>query len=380
MRIRFLSTFFPFRGGIAQFNALMFREMEKNHDVKAFTFKRQYPNILFPGQTQYVTENDVADKIPSHAILDTINPFTYIKAARALKRSNPELVITKYWMTFFAPSLGFVLGRLKGRAVRISVLDNVIPHERRFFDHAFNRYFLKRNDGFIVMSDKVLADLLQYRPDAKYVRMDHPVYDQFGPRLEQQDALKSLGIEFNHEHKYILFFGIIRKYKGLDLLIEAISKLGEDVQLIIAGEVYGSFDEYQSLIDQNQLSQRVHLFNSYIPDDKVGLYFSASDVCVLPYRSATQSGIISISKHFEIPVIATDVGGLKESITHGKTGLMVERAEPQLIAESIETYFTGDLKESCKLLIREENERNSWEVFCQRIIDFAAEIHSSSHQ
>lgn len=375
MRIRFLSTFFPFRGGIAQFNALMYREMEKNHDVKAFTFKRQYPNILFPGQTQYVTENDVADKIPSEAVLDTINPFTYIKTARSLKRSIPELVITKYWMTFFAPSLGFVLGRLKDRAIRISVLDNVIPHERRFFDNAFNRYFLKRNDGFIVMSDKVLADLLHYKPDAKYVRMDHPVYDQFGARLEQQEALKSLGIEYNPDHKYVLFFGIIRKYKGLDLLIEAMSKLGDDYRLLIAGEVYGSFDEYQTIIDQNALTGRVHLFNRYIPDDKVGLYFSASDVCVLPYRSATQSGIISISKHFEIPVIATDVGGLKESISHGKTGLMVDRAEPKLIAESIETYFTSDLKESCKLLIREENERNSWEVFCRRIIDFAEEIH-----
>ncbi len=374
MKIRFLSTFFPFRGGIAQFNALMYREMEKQHDVKAFTFKRQYPNLLFPGQTQYVTDNDVADKIPSRAVLDTINPFTYIKTAREIKRSNPDVIITKYWMTFFAPSLGFVLGRFKGRAVRISVLDNVIPHERRFFDHAFNRYFLKRNDGFVVMSDKVLADLLHYQPEAKYLRMDHPVYDQFGPRLAQQDALKSLGIEYTPSHKYLLFFGIIRKYKGLDLLIEAMSKLGEDYQLIIAGEVYGAFDDYQAIIDQHALSQRVHLFNHYIPDDKVGLYFSASDVCVLPYRSATQSGIISISKHFEIPVIATDVGGLKESITHGETGLMVERPEPALIAESIQHFFTGELKESCKLLIREENERNSWSVFCRRLIEFSEEI------
>jgi glycosyltransferase involved in cell wall biosynthesis len=380
MKIRFLSTFFPFRGGIAQFNALMYRELEKNHDVEAFTFKRQYPNILFPGQTQYVTENDVADKIPSKAILDTINPFTYLRSARILKRSNPDVVITKYWMTFFAPSLGFVLGRLKGRAIRISVLDNVIPHERRFFDNACNRYFLNRNDGFVVMSDKVLADLLHYKPDAKYVRMDHPVYDQFGARLEQKEALSSLGIEYHPEHKYLLFFGIIRKYKGLDLLIEAMSKLGEDYHLLIAGEVYGSFDEYQSLIDRHNLTHRVHLFNQYIPDDKVGQYFSASDVCVLPYRSATQSGIISISKHFEIPVIATDVGGLKESISHGKTGLMVDHAEPQLIAESIEHYFTGDLKESCKLLIREENERNSWEAFCRRIVDFAAEIQSTNSQ
>jgi len=376
MKIRFLSTFYPFRGGIAQFNALMYRELEKQHDVKAFTFKRQYPNFLFPGQTQYVTDNDVADKIPSKAILDTINPFTYIKTARALKHSNPDVVIAKYWMTFFAPSLGFVFGSLKGKAIRISVLDNVIPHERRFFDHAFNRYFLKRNDGFIVMSDKVLKDLLHYRPDAKYLRMDHPVYDHFGVRLDQEEALKELGISYNAEHKYLLFFGIIRKYKGLDLLIEAMSKLDSAYQLIIAGEVYGSFDEYQHLIDQHGLNDRVHVFNRYIPDDQVGLYFSASDVCVLPYRSATQSGIISISKHFEIPVIATDVGGLKESITHGETGLMVDEPEPERIADAVKTYFTGNLKESCKLLIREENQRNSWASFCRKIIEFSEEIRS----
>ena len=377
MKIRFLSTFYPFRGGIAQFNALMYREMEKQHDVKAFTFKRQYPNFLFPGQTQYVTENDVADKIPAHAILDTINPFTYIKTAREIKRSNPDVVIAKYWMTFFGPSLGYVFGRLKGKAIRISVLDNVIPHERRFFDNAFNRYFLKRNDGFIVMSDKVLKDLLHYRPDAKYVRMDHPVYDQFGARLAQENALKELGISYNAEHKYLLFFGIIRKYKGLDLLIEAMSMLGSDYQLIVAGEVYGTFDEYQNLIDQYGLNDRVHVFNRYIPDDQVGLYFSASDVCVLPYRSATQSGIISISKHFEIPVIATDVGGLKESISHGETGLMVDFPEPERIADSVKSFFTGELKETCKLLIREENQRNSWESFCAKIIEFSKEIRDS---
>lgn len=280
-------------------------------------------------------------------------------------------------MTFFAPSLGYVFGRLKGKAIRISVLDNVIPHERRFFDHAFNRYFLKRNDGFIVMSDKVLKDLLHYRPDAKYVRMDHPVYDHFGARLVQKDALNDLGISYTAEHKYLLFFGIIRKYKGLDLLIEAMSKLGSEYQLIIAGEVYGSFDEYQNLIDQYGLNDRVHVFNRYIPDDQVGLYFSASDVCVLPYRSATQSGIISISKHFEIPVIATDVGGLKESITHGETGLMVDAPEPDRIADAVQTFFTSELKETCKLLIREENQRNSWSSFCARILEFSEEIRDS---
>jgi glycosyltransferase involved in cell wall biosynthesis len=371
MKIAFLSTFYPFRGGIAQFNALLFREMEKKHTVKAFTFKRQYPNILFPGQTQFVTEADNADKIPAVRVLDTINPLTYISTARKVKKENPDIIITKYWMTFFAPSLGYVLGRLKGRSLRISVLDNVIPHEKRFFDKPFNRYFLNRNDGFIVMSDKVLADLLSIRPEAKYLRIDHPVYDQFGEKMDQQKACAELDINHSGDKKVLLFFGIIRDYKGLDLLIDAMSLLDDSYELIVAGEVYGSFDKYTEQIARLGLQERIKLFNIYIPDDKVTLYFSAADVCVLPYKSATQSGIISISKHFEVPIIATDVGGLKESIDHQKTGLVVSKVSPEAISDSILEFFKGDLKENCKELIRQENIENSWESFANKLIAFS---------
>lgn len=372
MKIAFLSTMYPYRGGIAQFNALLFREFEKKHTVSGYTFKRQYPDFLFPGQTQYVTENDNADKIPVRRMLDTINPFTYMKTARAIRNEAPDIFITKYWMTFFAPSLGYVAGHLGKKTRRISILDNVIPHEKRFFDASFNRYFLKRNDGFIVMSDKVLADLLSIVPDAKYLRVNHPVYNHFGEKLEQSTAKEKLGLEPGK--KTLLFFGIIRDYKGLDLLIEALSLLDDSFELIIAGEVYGSFENYQKQINQFGLGNKIHLFKQYIDDDHVTTFFSASDVCILPYKSATQSGITSIANHFDLPIIATDVGGLKETIEHGKTGLIVDKAEPALIAEAIRNYFDNDLKASFAENIRQEKKENSWENFARKVLEFAAEI------
>lgn len=367
MKIAFLSTFYPFRGGIAQFNALVYRELEKRHEVRAFTFKRQYPDFLFPGKTQYVTSDDKADPIPSVPVLDTINPFSYSRSASRIKAFGPDLVLTKYWMTFFGPSLGFVLGRLR-KSVRISILDNVIPHEKRFFDKAFNRYFLKRNDGFIVMSDKVLHDLLSIRPDAPYLRINHPVYDHFGKKLDRNEAQLRLGLDPNK--KTLLFFGIIRDYKGLDLLIEAFAQLDDSYQLVIAGEVYGSFEKYEQLIARNPLKEQIRLFTRYISDDEVTVFFSAADACILPYKSATQSGITSISNHFLLPLIATDVGGLKESIEHGKTGLIADKADAAEIARMIRHYFDRDLKKSLSEAIALHNAENSWENFCAKLMDF----------
>jgi glycosyltransferase involved in cell wall biosynthesis len=374
MKVLFLSTFYPFRGGIAQFNALLYREIESIHDVKAFTFTRQYPDFLFPGQTQFVTKQDKADPIPALRILDTINPFTYLKTAGRVRKENPDIVITKYWMTFFAPCLGYVLGKMKGRAVRVSILDNVVPHEKRFFDSAFNRYFLKRNDGFIVMSDKVLQDLLSVRPNARYLRIDHPVYNQFGTKMDREKALDALGLGSSFNHKILLFFGIIRDYKGLDLLIDALELLDDSYELIIAGEVYGSFAKYEEQILNKGLTGRVRLFNQYIDDEQVTTFFSAADVCVLPYRSATQSGIISIAKYFEIPVIATNVGGLKESFEHKKTGLIIKDVSPEAIKNGIEEFFESDLRWSAAEFIRKENELNSWSAFATKLIDFAKSL------
>ena len=372
MKIAFLSTFYPFRGGIAQFNALMYRTFEKKHSVKAVTFKRQYPNFLFPGETQYVTKDDNADEIPAKELLDSINPLTYVSTSKAIKAYQPDILITKYWMTFFGPSLGYVCKTLKKTTKRISILDNVIPHEKRFFDGFCNNYFLKNNDGFIVMSDAVLKDLLSIVPDAQYLRVNHPVYNHFPAKIEQTEAQRELKLD--PSKKTLLFFGFIRDYKGLDLLIQAMDYLDENYQLIIAGEVYGSFEKYQQLIDASKSKDNIHLFNKYIGDDEVTIYFSASDVCILPYKSATQSGITSIANHYDLPIIATNVGGLKETIHHLKTGLIVEQPEIQLIAQAVNTYFTANYKNEFSEEIKKEKAENSWENFCEKIIEFSKTI------
>jgi glycosyltransferase involved in cell wall biosynthesis len=369
MKISLLSAFYPYRGGIAQFGAMLYRALEEEHDVKAFTFKRQYPNFLFPGSSQYVTDEDSADEIPSVRVLDTVNPITYSTTARKINAEKPDLLISQYWMTFFGPSFGAVHRRVKKDVKRVSILHNVIPHEKRFFDSRANKYFLKHNDGFIVMSDAVLEDLLRLKPNAKYLRIDHPVYNQFGESRPREEVLKELNLEA--DKKYLLFFGFIRDYKGLDLLLEAMCDLPEDIHLIIAGEVYGSFTKYQQLIDANNLKSRVHIFDHYISDDEVTNYFSASDVCILPYKGATQSGITAISHHFEVPVVATDVGGLKENTKHNETGLIVEKPHPHLIANSIKHYYLENKGPVFRDNIKKIKEEGTWENFAKKIVEFA---------
>jgi glycosyltransferase involved in cell wall biosynthesis len=370
MRICFLSTFYPYRGGIAQFNALLYRQLEKNHELHAITFKRQYPSLLFPGKTQFVTSDDVADPIPSQRWLDTINPVSYINTARKIRSLKPDVVLTKYWMTFFAPSLGFVLSRQSRFTKRIAILDNVIPHERRFFDHAFNRYFLNRNDAFIAMTEKVKADLLSYLPEAKCLVIPHPVYNQFGPRLNREEALDALGLNQLKDKNILLFFGIIRDYKGLDVLLETLAKLDNSYHLIIAGEAYGDFMKYTRIMDQLNIRHRCHVFERYIDDHEVPHFFSASDVCMLTYKSATQSGISGISQHFELPTIATNVGGLAESILPGETGYVVADVDPIEIAKTVQTYFLENKKDIFRGNIGLENKANSWESFSKTLLDF----------
>jgi len=247
MKIAYLSTFYPFRGGIAQFNASLFRELEKKHEIIPFNFTRQYPDILFPGKTQYVTDEENADPVKSIQILDSINPFSYFSTARHIKAFKPDLLIMKYWMSFFGPSLGTVAKLMPKQTRVITILDNVIPHEKRFFDRAFTSYFLNQSDGFIAMSDTVKNDLVSLQPNAKYIRKEHPLYDHFGKKVEQMKARQQLKI--SPIKKTLLFFGFIRDYKGLDVLIKAFDLLDDSYQLIIAGETYGSFEKYQRLIN-----------------------------------------------------------------------------------------------------------------------------------
>ena len=373
MRIAYLSTFYPLRGGIAQFNAALHNElMAQGHEVKAFTFSRQYPELLFPGKTQYVTEEDIADPIDSEELLDTINPITYFTTAKAIKAYNPDLVLMKYWMSFFGPPLGTVIRNLGPQTKAVTILDNVIPHEKRFFDTAFTKYFLHANDGFIAMSKKVEDDLFTLLPKAKSTLLPHPLYDHFGARLKQDEARKQLNIPL--DKKVLLFFGFIRDYKGLDILLDSFSELDSSYHLVIAGEVYGSFDKYQTQIDQHPLKDSISVFNDYIGDQEVPVFFSAADVCILPYKSATQSGITSISYHFDLPLIATNVGGLKETIFHNETGLICEQPDPTELAETIQHFFTEDNQGRFQKGIQKLKEAWSWKTFAGNLTAFAEKL------
>ncbi len=372
MRVAILSTIYPFRGGIAQFNAAMYRAFEKEHEVKAFTFIRQYPSLLYPGESQYVKPGDEVEIIPSTAVLDTVGPFSYLTAAHQINLYKPDILIMKYWLPFFGPSLGTVAKLMHKDTKVISILDNVIPHEKRPFDTAFTKYFLNQNDGFIAMSEKVKDDLLTFLPDAKYKIFPHPLYDHFGAATEKMQARRELKLPENK--KLLLYFGYIRDYKGLDILIESISQLPDDYQLILAGESYGDFSPYLNLIDKFGVKDKVSLFNHYIPDREVSLLFSAADVCVLSYKSATQSGVTSIALHYELPLVVTNVGGLKEMVEHEKTGLVAEKAEASCVTEQLKNYFSKYDIQYFRNNIRKMKEELSWKRFTEKIIDFSKEL------
>ncbi len=370
MRIAYLSTFYPFRGGIAQFNASLFRELEKQHIIKAYTFSRQYPDFLFPGKTQYLSNDEKADVIPASTLLDSINPITYLSTAQTIKAFKPDLLIMKFWMSFFGPSLGTVAKLLPSSVKVVSILDNIIPHEKRFFDNIFTNFFIRQNDGFVVMSDSVKNDLLSLAPDAKFLRKDHPLYNHFGEKIDKINARNQLKLHPNR--KTMLFFGFIRDYKGLDILLKAFGMLDDSYQLVIAGETYGSFDKYYNIINSLKNKDKVFVFNDYISDEQVPVFFSASDVCILPYKSATQSGITSIAYHFDVPLIATNAGGLKESVHHNETGLIVQLCDPESIAASIKDYFENQMSDRFINGIQKIKANLSWYGFANNIIDFTA--------
>jgi len=367
MNIAYLSTFYPFRGGIAQFNANLYNELKKEHEVTPFTFKRQYPGFLFPGKTQYVTAEDHAIPVNSIPVLDTANPLTYRTSARQIASAKPDALLMKYWMTYLAPSLGAVAGFLKKRNCKvISILDNVIPHERRFFDKPLTTWFLKQNTGFVVMSKSVRDDLLTLQPDARYILREHPLYDHFGEKREKLIAVQELGLD--PEKNTLLFFGLIRDYKGLDLLIDAMSLLDDSYQLVIAGESYGDFGKYRQAIDASPACSRIKAMNRYIADDEVPQLFSAADLLVTPYRSATQSGVIPIAYHFDLPVLVTDVGGLKENIERAGTGLVC-LPTVESIAENIQKFFRSG-KDTFIANIQKEKKALSWEMFAEALTGF----------
>lgn len=385
MRIAILSCFYPFRGGISQFNTYLLKELSKKHDVKAFNFKRQYPGILFPGKTQKVAQDDDALPVESISVLDTANPLTYGKTAKVIAEYGPDLLITRYWMSYFAPSLGSVTSKVasilkkKGKSgfKAVAIADNIIPHEKHFFDIPLARFFVRRQSGIVTLSHSVEQELHQICPEAKSLTIPHPLYSNFGDRTDTLEARKKLGMRGSDEEilsrKVLLFFGLIRDYKGLDLLLEAMPLLDGSYTLVVAGENYGSFEKYSQIINSERFApvrNNLILVNRYIPDGEVKVFFSAADVSVLPYRSATQSGISSISWNFDVPLITTPVGGLVESVGQAGTGMLTESVSAKGVADAVKKYFAENKKEEYLYNISRLKRELSWETFADKLETF----------
>lgn len=365
MKVAILSPFYPYRGGIASFSNRLYQELKDTEgvEVSAFSFSLLYPSCLFPGKTQYVEGEDSALPIQSHRILNSVNPFSWLSTAKAINRYNPDVLIVAYWMPFVAPALGSVCRLIDKKIKVISLIHNAIPHEKRFFDKAFAKYFFKKCDGFVVLSEPVKDDLKKLIPQAKVVMTPHPIYDHYKERINKSEACQLLDIDA--DKKNLLFFGLIRDYKGLDLLIEAMSDLDDSYQLIIAGECYGDFQKYQQLIDKSPFKKNIKVFEQYIHDDMVTTLFSAADVLVLPYRDATQSGVVAVAYQMELPMIATNVGALGETVFSSNTGVVVE-VSPIAISKGIKSYFENDNQVYLDN-VQTEKKRLSWSAFTKSL-------------
>ena len=363
MKIAYLSTFYPFKGGIAKFNSSLVNELLiLGHEVDVYTFTTQYPSFLVKNQYAKVKyENDVEGR----RILSTINPFSWLQTTKEINKFAPDILIMKYWVPQLAPSLGFVYRHLNKKTKVISIIDNVTPHESHLFDNLLNKYFLKKQYAFITMSNEVRNDLLFVNKNANVISSPHPLYD-YGKKINRAEALKT--IKMKPDKKTLLFFGLIRDYKGLDLLINAFSMLSDDYQLIIAGECRKGKEYYEKLILESK-NQNIKFINGFIPDDQVYLYFSSADVCVLPYRSATQSGITAIAYHYEIPLIATNVGGLPETITKDDSGMIAEELTEDSLLQTIKRFFTDNKQYHYIENIRKAKSELTWQRLAKLIIE-----------
>lgn len=374
MRVVIIGPAYPLRGGLATYNERLARAFrEAGDEVRIVTFSLQYPNFLFPGQTQFSTEPG-PDDLNIEVSLNSVNPLSWLALGRRLRRERPDLVVFRFWLPFMGPALGTVarLVRGNGHTRVVAITDNVIPHEKRPGDRPLTRYFLGACDGFVTMSRAVLDDLrglgfggqpALYRP--------HPLYDNFGPMKPKAAALAALGLPATTG--YVLFFGFIRAYKGLDMLLEAwadarIAAL--PVKLIIAGEFYEDAAPYEALIKQHQLESRIVRATDFIPNEKVVDYFCAADLVLQPYKNATQSGVSQIAYHFEQPMLVTDVGGLAELIPDGVVGYVVPPT-PGAIADAIVDFYANQREAAFAAGVREEKKQFSWPVMVAALKEVA---------
>ncbi|MBL7827927.1 MAG: glycosyltransferase [Saprospiraceae bacterium] len=359
-KIVIISPAHPLRGGIAASSERLAQALqETGAEVVMFSFSLQYPAFLFPGKTQF-TDDPAPAGLDIRTLINSVNPFNWLRVAWLLAKEKPDLVVVRFWLPFMGPSLGTVLrlGRLfsRKRFKTTGLVDNIVPHEKRFGDKMFAAYFVGACDDFVVMSKSVGEEIRGFA--AKAVRYaPHPIYDTYGETIPQAAARMQLNLP--EQGPIVLFFGFIRKYKGLDLLLEALAH-APGVRALVAGECYEDWSFYQELIDRHGLSERVTVYSDFIPSDQVAVYFSAADLVVQPYRTATQSGISQIAYHFDKPMVVTRVGGLPEIVTEGVSGYVVS-PEPQAIAAAIRDFFENSRAEKMTEGVQKEKKRFGWE-------------------
>lgn len=376
MKIIILGTAYPYRGGLAAFNERLATEYQKQgNDVEMYTFTLQYPSFLFPGKTQY-SPDPAPENLTIYRKVNSCNPFNWLKVGKEIAKKNADVVIFAYWMSFMAPCMGTIARRIKknGHTKVIALVHNMIPHEPNVLDKFLPPYFVKSMDGFMALSESVVKDIEKFDKRNCPKRFSpHPIYDHYGELLPREKALQLLNLD--PQNRYALFFGFIRAYKGLDLLLEAFAdeRLQQsNVKLLVAGEFYGDPEPYLQKIKDLKIEDSVILHNDYIPDTEVNRFFSVADIVAQPYKTATQSGVTQIAFHFEKPMLVTNVGGLPEIVPDGKIGYVVE-PDPKPIADALCRFFTENKQEEFSQNVIEEKKKYAWPTFTEIMSNLISE-------
>lgn len=378
MKIVLIGTAYPLRGGIAHYVGLLWKHLSRDHDVTVVTFSRQYPEFLFPGTSQE-EQGDAGIPLESRRWIDSINPLNWIAAGFKVRKLRADLIVFKFWMPFFAPCYGIIaaIARWRRKTKVVFIDDNVIPHEARPGDKLLTRFAFRFVDGHVVQSESVRRDLLLWKPGARWTLLPHPVYEIFGGEMGRAEARERLTrmmpeLALAPGEKILLFFGYVREYKGLHLLLEAMPEIRRRVKarLLVVGEFYQDEEAYRDHARRLGLGAEVVIRASYVPNEQVGLFFSAADILTLPYLSATQSGIIQIAYNFHRPVIATDVGGLAEVVRTGKTGYIVPPRDAPALAEAVARFFEEEQFDAFRANVIEEKKKYSWDHMTRGIEEF----------
>ncbi len=368
-KVVIIGSAYPLRGGLSNFNERLAEEFKsEGWDIQLYTFSLQYPSFLFPGKTQYSTES-YAGTVKIKVAINSINPFNWIKVGNELRKLRPDLIIIKFWIPFMAPCFGTIarIARSNRFTKIITIIDNIIPHEKRIGDKLLAGYFASSIDGFVTMSRKVLDDVAVFDTKKPRIFSPHPIYDNFGAPVDKSAALQLLNLD--DSYKYILFFGFIRDYKGLDILIKAMANpemRNQKIKLIVAGEFYTDSAPYFQLIKDLGVEDLIIMSTDFIPDSEVYKYFCASDIIVQPYKNATQSGVTQIAYNFNKPMIITNVGGLEEFVPNGEVGYVVN-PESNEVASAIIKFYNEQKESYFVSNIMRLKENYSWKYFLNNL-------------